>query len=227
MRKLTLFLLLAVAISAITSCSNSNNYSDSLNESTDITESVTESVESSSKSDHKDSLYVEQMKEKARKLKFGDSLQQMTDILGEYDNFIDGNIMGYLYYLSDNELILCCIGVPDGVILCQYVQYKDLSLPFDKENIAATDNSIGNKLYELTENNTLEDVEKVFGEPTWIDKIQPGRDDTEYYVYDSKVKINGQSEQVYFGIVDNKLIAKYPIVEKYFDFNDAKTDSDL
>ena len=40
MRKLTLFLLLAVAISAITSCSNSNNYSDSLNESTDITESV-------------------------------------------------------------------------------------------------------------------------------------------------------------------------------------------
>lgn len=165
MQKLTLILLLAVVISAITSCSNSNNFSD-VTETTVSTSSVETSEVSTEESkdvtlSNDDKRRIE-LFERASTVKRDDGEGAILKKMGDGYIVTGSGISCYLYYICPWEYFQVGNGAGDFL---GYYNLKSEEVELNG-NISRFPKEISDKLNQLNSESTLEIVEELFGKPS-------------------------------------------------------------
>lgn len=170
MQKLTLILLLAVVISAITSCSNSNNFSD-VTETTVSTSSIETSEVSTEESkdvtlSNEDKRRIE-LFERASTVKRDDSEGAILKKMGDGYIVIGSGISRYLYEICPWEYFEVGNGLGDYLA---YYNYKSEEVELNGK-ISRFPKEISDKLNQLNSESTLENVEELFGNPSESDNM--------------------------------------------------------
>ena len=170
MQKLTLILLLAVVISAITSCSNSNNFSD-VTETTVSTSSVETSEVSTEESkdvtlSNDDKRRIE-LFERASTVKRDDGEGAILKKMGDGYIVTGSGISCYLYYICPWEYFQVGNGAGDFL---GYYNLKSEEVELNG-NISRFPKEISDKLNQLNSESTLENVEELFGNPSESDNM--------------------------------------------------------